>query len=50
MPGFVLYTFASIGLLSVVGFAVLLVLIAMDRARQSADARPAHKRLRSING
>jgi hypothetical protein len=48
MPSLVLYTFASIGFVCVAGFAVLLGLVIVDRARQGHRDEPAHKRPRAV--
>jgi preprotein translocase subunit SecF len=49
MPSLVLYAFASIGFVSVVGFAVLLALVIGDRVRQDRHVKPAHKRPRAMS-
>ncbi len=44
MPSFVLYPLAVLGLLTVLAFAVLLVLLLVDRSRAKTDVRAAHRR------
>lgn len=46
----VLYAFASIGVLCVIGFAALLAMVVADRIRQGRRSEPSHKRPRSVSG